>query len=158
MHRRTKMQRSYRKLIAAGVVLASLGLGACSPVSDEVTLHEPSHVEAVEGSEFSHITLEARAAERIDLQTTEIAEQTMTSGPSKGKQRMVIPDGALHYGTDGDVYAYTTVGELEYVRTPLVIDYIDGDTVFLKSGPPVGTEVVTVGVAELWGAESGVGH
>jgi hypothetical protein len=28
----------------------------------------------------------------------------------------------------------------------------------LSSGPPVGTRIVTVGVAELFGTEFGVGH
>ena len=35
---------------------------------------------------------------------------------------------------------------------------IDGDVAVLSSGPPVGTRIVTVGVAELFGTEFGVGH
>ena len=34
---------------------------------------------------------------------------------------------------------------------------IDGDLAVLSHGPPSGTEVVTVGAAELFGAEFGIG-
>ena len=152
------MQRSYRLMGAAALVVAGLQLAACSPVEEEVALSEPSHVEAVEGSEFSHITLEERAAERIDLQTLPIVEKRMISGPSKGKQRQVIPYSALIYDAEGGAFAYTNPEPLEFVRAPLEVDYIESGKVFLKSGPAAGTEVVTVGVMELWGAETGVGH
>ena len=152
------MQRSYRLMGAAALVVAGLQLAACSPVEEEVALSEPSHVEAVEGSEFSHITLEERAAERIDLQTLPIVEKRMISGPSKGKQRQVIPYGALIYDAEGGAFAYTNPEPLEFVRARLEIDYIESGKVFLKSGPATGTEVVTVGAMELWGAETGVGH
>jgi hypothetical protein len=39
---------------------------------------------------------------------------------------------------------------------PLEINSITGKTVLLKSGPPVGTQVVVVGAPELVGAEAGI--
>ena len=35
----------------------------------------------------------------------------------------------------------------------VVIDHVDGDNAVLRSGPPAGTSVVTVGGAELLGTE-----
>ena len=40
----------------------------------------------------------------------------------------------------------------------VVVEAIEGKNVYLKEGPPAGTMVVTVGAAELYGAEKGVGH
>ena len=47
---------------------------------------------------------------------------------------------------------------LTFVRHRVVIDKIDRGLAVLQDGPAVGTKVVTVGAAELYGAESGVGH
>jgi hypothetical protein len=38
-----------------------------------------------------------------------------------------------------------------------VVESIKGPHALLKAGPPAGTTVVVVGVAELFGAESGIG-
>jgi len=45
-----------------------------------------------------------------------------------------------------------------FVRHPVTIEYIDKEKAVLQDGPDVDTEVVTVGAAELFGAELGVGH
>jgi hypothetical protein len=37
------------------------------------------------------------------------------------------------------------------------VDFIADDRAYLTTGPSVGTEVVTIGVAELYGTETGVG-
>jgi len=38
------------------------------------------------------------------------------------------------------------------------VSRVDRETARLEDGPPPGTRVVTVGVAQLYGAERGVGH
>ena len=43
------------------------------------------------------------------------------------------------------------------MRTAVDVDAIEGDSVRLKSGLAAGATVVTVGLAELYGAETGVG-
>ena len=50
------------------------------------------------------------------------------------------------------------MGLREPVREKVVIDAIEGDRAFLSTGPAAGTKVATVGVAELFGAESGLGE
>jgi hypothetical protein len=44
------------------------------------------------------------------------------------------------------------------VRQKIVIDDVVGDSVMLFDGPPAGTEVVTVGAAEVYGSEFEVAH
>lgn len=73
-----------------------------------------------------------------------------------GVKRIVIPYAAVVYTPLGDTWVYTNPEPLVYVRRPIVVDYIAGDLAYLTVGPPTGTRVVTVGSAELYGAETGV--
>lgn len=70
--------------------------------------------------------------------------------------RKVVPYSAVIYGVDGETWVYLNPEPLVFVRQAIVIDYIDGDQVYLVEGPDVGSSVVTMGVAELFGAETGV--
>jgi hypothetical protein len=72
-------------------------------------------------------------------------------------QRSVVPYNAVIYDLKGDTWVYTSPAPLSYVRHHVKIDYIDDDTAILTEAPPVGTKVVSVGVAELFGAEFGIG-
>ncbi|HEX6867287.1 MAG TPA: hypothetical protein VF119_00710, partial [Candidatus Limnocylindrales bacterium] len=58
---------------------------------------------------------------------------------------------------EGATWAYTNPEGLLFVRAPISVERIVGDLAILSEGPPAGTLVVTVGGAELWGAEHGVG-
>lgn len=71
-------------------------------------------------------------------------------------QRKVVPYSAVIYGVDGETWVYLNPEPLVYVRQAIVIDYIEGDQVYLLEGPEIGSTVVTMGVAELFGAETGV--
>lgn len=75
-----------------------------------------------------------------------------------GALHMVVPHSAVIYGAHGESWVYTSPEALTYVRHPITIDYIENDLAVLSDGPPAGTNVVTVGVAELFGAEFEVGH
>lgn len=74
-----------------------------------------------------------------------------------GGVKKVIPYAAVIYDLNGETWSYTRTEPLSFVRHSITVDYIDGDLAILSEGPEVGTEVVTVGVAELWGTEIGVG-
>ncbi len=74
-----------------------------------------------------------------------------------GGQRTVIPYSAVIYDQRGGTWTYTNPEPLVFVRQAISIEYIDGDLAVLLDGPPAGTEVVTVGAAELFGVENGVG-
>lgn len=74
-----------------------------------------------------------------------------------GETRKIIPYAAVLYDPAGNTWVYTNPSELVFVRQPIQIETITGDDVILGDGPPAGTAVVTVGAAELYGAEFGVG-
>ena len=72
----------------------------------------------------------------------------------------VVPYAAVLYGLDGETWLYASPEPLVFVRQPVTIGDIEGDGGVLLEGPPVGTQVVTAGAAELFGVESGLdeGH
>lgn len=76
---------------------------------------------------------------------------------SSGSPRKVIPYTAVIYDLAGETWAYTSPEPLVFVRHPISVDYVGGDLAVLSDGPPSGAAVVTVGAAELYGTEFGVG-
>jgi hypothetical protein len=74
-----------------------------------------------------------------------------------GEKRKIIPFAAVMYDAKGNTWVYANPEPLVFVRQPIKIDTIAGDEVLLADGPPAGTAVVTVGGAELFGTEFGVG-
>jgi hypothetical protein len=100
------------------------------------------------GFGLSQITLPQKAASRLDIRTAEIRED-----PS-GKK--IAPFSSIIYDLDGDAWVYKVTEPLTYVREAVVIEQIRREYAYLKEGPPAGTQVVTVGVPELYGTEIGV--
>jgi hypothetical protein len=140
--------------VAAVLLLGLLSVAGCQGGDeDAAAADEPAKVEPVEGSDgLSQVTLTAEAAERIDLQTAVVR----TEGEGAA-ERTIVPYSAIVYETDGETWVYTSADDLSFVREHVSVLEIDGDRAVLSEGPPAGTEVVTVGVAELFGAEHGIG-
>jgi hypothetical protein len=140
--------------VAALLLLAVLPFAGCQGGGEEASAaDEPAKVEPVEGSDgLFQVTLTAKAAERIDLQTAVVR----TEGEGAA-ERTIVPYSAIVYETDGETWLYTSTEDLSFVREHIVVEEIEGDRAVLSEGPAAGTEVVTVGVAELFGAEHGIG-
>jgi hypothetical protein len=134
---------------AVVLILATTLVGACKdqPAEEEATSGAAT-VEAVEGTDTSRVTLTADAARRLDVQTAAVRAD------AAGTQ---IPYGAVLYDPSGDTWAFVNVEGRTFVRESIDVDHIEGDRAFLKDGPAVGAKVVTVGSAEIYGAELGVG-
>ena len=149
------MQRRNRSMIVVLLILtlASLLFSACaSGASSAYNKVEPSHVEKIEGSEFKRVTLTEKAAERLDIQIVAVRNEQIN-----GKSQIVVPYSAVIYGNHGETWVYTNPELLLFVRDNISVDYIEGDLAVLTDGPDTGTDVVAVGVAELYGADTGVG-
>jgi hypothetical protein len=70
-----------------------------------------------------------------------------------GGVRTAVPYSALIYWTDGNTWVYVNSKGLTFRRERVDVDYIQGGRAVLRSGPPVGTRVATVGGEELLGSE-----
>ena len=149
------MQRSRWALVAIGLLVVGLQLSACTqqPVEAEAGAPAPAKVEHVEGAEVSRLTLTAKAAERLGIET-----KPVLAGKIGGAARWVIPYSAVLYDAKGDTWVYANPEPLAYMRERVTVAYIQGDQAVLTDGPPEGTPVVSVGAAELYGTEFGVGH
>jgi hypothetical protein len=125
------------------LVIVSLQLAACSSKPAATQKINPATLEEIEGSDLKRVILTEKAAERIDVQTA----------PVNGN---VVPYAAVIYDTEGNTWVYTNPAPLTFVRASIVIDHIEGDQAFLSQGMESDAPVVTVGVAEIYGAETGV--
>lgn len=147
------MNRNKRLIFTLILVFAGLQIVACTPVASTTADESaPAIVEAIEGSDFNRVTVTEHAAERLDIQMGEVREEEVN-----GTRRLIVPYSSIIYGLNGETWVYISAAPLTFVREVIVIDHIDGDRVVLSEGPPVGTDVATVGVAELYGMDTGVG-
>jgi len=128
-------------VLFAGFLLSACGGGQIPVTGDNKVA--PSKLEAIEGSELSRVILTEKAAERIGVETV------AAKGP-------VVPYSAVIYDTEGNTWVYTNPAPLTYVRVPIVVDYIEGDRAFLSQALESDAPIVTVGVIEIYGSETGV--
>jgi hypothetical protein len=65
----------------------------------------------------------------------------------------VVPYGALYYDARGAAWVYVSKEPLAFERQSVQVDRVVGNVAVLADGPALGTSVVTVGAALLYGAE-----
>ncbi|MGH2720489.1 MAG: hypothetical protein ACRDJO_02640 [Actinomycetota bacterium] len=136
--------------------LVGLSLTGCSrPATDAGSHAEPATVEQVHGSSIGRVTVTESAARRLGIQTAAVRAGTPGAG---GVARTVVPVAAVLYDPQGGTWTYTQAGTRTFVRHAITVDEMTVGEALLLDGPPVGTPVVTVGVAELLGVEYDVGH
>lgn len=112
----------------------------------------------IPGGDLHQITLAQVAITSLGIQTQPLQQGKVRLQAGGAVNEKNIPFGAVIYDPSGSAWTYTTTGPRSFVRSPITIDRIDGDTALLKAGPAAGTPVVTVGAPELLGAEYGVGE
>jgi multidrug efflux pump subunit AcrA (membrane-fusion protein) len=136
--------------VAAMAIAVGLGLslaGCGQPATTTTNAASPIKVETVAGSSAKRLTLTDKAVKRLSI---------TTSAVTADGSRLLIPYAALLYLPDGKTITYTNPEGTTYLREPVTVESIRGDQVVLTAGPKVGTQVVTTGGAELWGAEFGI--
>jgi hypothetical protein len=138
-----------RRPILALAALAALLASACGSAPSEPTEPEPATVEAVDGSVLKKVTLSDDAVERVGIETSPVT--TATGG------RLSVPSSTVLYDQDGQAWVFTNPEGHVYLRAQVTVYGTTGDATLLTAGPPAETQVVTVGVAELYGTELGVG-
>jgi hypothetical protein len=134
-------------LVALSAVLA----GACAqpaPADEATEEGGPAVVEPIDGTDLMRVTLTEDAVDRIGIETVRVV------AVRAGRTR--IPRDTLLYDENGRTWVYTEPETDVFVRAEIDIVGVDGDDLVLTTGPPPEMLVVTVGAAELYGAELGV--
>jgi hypothetical protein len=131
---------------------ATMGLSGCATVKTTAApAGQAASTMEKAGPDLNRLTLTDKAVERLGVTTVKVA---------KGEgSPLQVPYGALVYDANGKTWVYTNPEPRTYIRAAVTVDKIADNKVQLRSGPPAGTDVVTVGAAELFGAEFGTkGH
>jgi hypothetical protein len=144
--------RHQNRWLAALLLIAGMLAAGCAAQAQAAPDDNPAQVEPIAGSDRSQVVLSQEGAQRVGIHTEPIA----TSVDANGAVQSVIPLAAVMYDQDGKTWTYTTSEPLTFIPQEVVIARIDHDTAILQAGPAPGTQVVTVGAAELFGAEYGV--
>jgi hypothetical protein len=144
----------FRRWIYYSAVASCLPLSSCKKMpaekeqDDEQTAAKVVHQEQKYPDQPTRITLTEDARKRIDVHTAPIQEIDIG-----GLKQKVMPFSALLIDPEGESWAFTNSEPLTYVRQRIKVERIDGDKAILAQGPSIGTPVVTVGAALLYGSE-----
>jgi hypothetical protein len=139
---------SPKHLSVAGLVIGAAAiLAGCATATPDET--PPAVIKPVAGSQIPQLELTQRAVQRLGI-VTQPVEQSATAGQPAGE---AIPYSAVVYDHDGSTWTYVNTAADTYQRKPVTVTAIDGAVALLSAGPPTGTQVVTVGAAELLGTE-----
>ncbi|MBT8200053.1 MAG: hypothetical protein KJO36_06015 [Acidimicrobiia bacterium] len=134
-----------KKLLILALALVA---AACGSNGETAEKEAPATLIEVAGTELWKIELTQLAADRLDIQTTEV------SATDAG---MSVPSDAVIIIPDGTYWVYTNPEPLTYLREELTSVYEEDLHAFFENGPAPGSKVVTVGVPELYGTEFGIG-
>lgn len=132
-------------------LICGMILSACGKQVSSAEQVEPIQLEKLDDSR-NKLILTSRAAERLDVQTAAVSETMMNE-----QTYLTVPYSTIIYDLEGGTWIYVNPEPLTYHREKVEVEMIDGNMVLLKAGPPAGTMVVTTAVAELYGADTGVG-
>jgi hypothetical protein len=143
MSSKTTFRRVFEGFVVA--LAATVSMAGCAEIEAPLAEpYEPAHLESTGPDQPKRVILTDEAVHRIELQTTRVR---LEDGD------LEVEHAALVYDQKGKTWVFTVVGPRTYLRAPVEINEIDDELMILASGPPPGTEVVTVGAIELWGAE-----
>ena len=141
------------RLVALRIGLIGIAVSAvltgCNEIEpDPASSYHPAELSAPDLQGVRVVRFTEDAASRVGLQTSRVT----ASGPD-----VVVPYAALIYDKQGKSWVYTVTEPLTYVRVSVVVKgEVGEDRMLLSRGPRPGTEVVTVGATEVYGAELGM--
>ncbi|WP_426978066.1 hypothetical protein ACQCSU_02450 [Pseudarthrobacter sp. O4] len=149
-------QKPQRRLPLAAAVCAAIifALPACAQpaaVGPVVSLDDPAKVEKNATTGIARLTLTERGLDRLDLKIE-------TVKPGAGGTEVLLPYASLLYDSSGKTWVYTNPAARVYQRQAVTVSKVEAGVVTATDGPAAGTNVVTVGAAELFGAEFDTAH
>jgi hypothetical protein len=148
-HRRSRSQPGGgRRALAAGLAVLALTTTGCGEVETPAGEdYHPASVESADPSAPPKVKFNDEAARRVELVTSKVTGST---------GNLTVDYAALIYDKKGKPWVYAVTGPLTFMRVEIKVTRIDGKKATLSAGPPAGTEVVTQGATEVYGAELGM--
>jgi hypothetical protein len=146
MSSKTSLRKAFQGFVVAVAVTASMA--GCAEI--EVPMaepYEPGRLESTGPNKPARVILTEEAQHRLQLQTTIVKPH---------RADVSVDEAAVVYDKKGKPWVFTVIGPLTYMRAAVAIKEVQDKLTILSSGPPAGTEVVTVGAIELWGTELGI--
>lgn len=155
------MRATWRRMVLLPA-MAAIGLTGCAEAETAAkTKDTAAALVPIEGTNLKRVVLVPKAAERLGIETEPVRGATPDEMaglvPAGQGGRMAIPYAAVLYDKTGATFTYINPQAHDYVRQPITLDGIKNKVAVVAVGPPAGTAVVTVGGAELYGVETGVG-
>jgi len=138
-------------------VIVFMQVTACMEEQSPYVKIEPAQLEKIEGSELNRVIMSEKAMERLAIETGVVREENITY-MGKTAKRKTVDYSSIIYDPNGKTWLYTSPQPRVFVRQEIKVDFITGDKVVLNEGPEIGVSIATVGVAEIYGTEAGVGH
>lgn len=135
-------------------LLSSLPGCAAAPAASSTAVQPGSEAATVErnaSTGIAKITLTGRAVQRLELKTDQVK-------PGAAVAEVLLPYAALLYDASGKTWVYTNPEERVYQRQAVTVAKVEAGVVTATAGPPAGSAIVTVGAAELFGAEFDTAH
>ena len=124
----------------------------------------PSPLKDSSSAGIHRVTLSPEASKRLGIQFADVTAgdatggiAAATSGTPASDPGAQLPYNALLYDASGGEWVFVSPAPNVYMRTAVKVERIDGDKVMVSKGPAPGSKVVTMGAAELYGIEFGVG-
>lgn len=74
---------------------------------------------------------------------------------AESHESTVVPWSAIVFDVNGGTWIYVQTAPRTFARRRVTVQYTLGDDAVLSNGPAIGTQVVTAGVQQLFGAETG---
>jgi hypothetical protein len=128
--------------------MAVLVLPGCAKTAEQKhVIKEPIGIEKNETTGLGRLTVTAKAAERLGIETVTVEEM---------EGRRVVSSNAVMVDASGSRFVYSNPEPLVFVRELIEVEIENDGRAWLADGPPAGTRVVTIGASELHGAESGI--
>ena len=142
------MQHDFRAIIA--VAGAALLLAACDKgvATSPAKAAAPAAAAPQQPGAVRRITLKEAEVKSLGIAFAEV---------TKDGERLTAPYGALLYDANGGEWIFINPEPAVFTRSPIKVESIVGDKMYLARGPDAGTKLVTHGAAELYGIEFGVG-
>ena len=142
-----------RYCVTMMLIMGTIAVPSSAQASKPSSAEKAVVVIEIGTSDIHRVTLSKRAAERLGIKTKSVA----SAAEAGTAINLTIPYSALIYDKKGATWVYTNSKNLTFIRQSVTVEKIEREVAYLSKGPKAGTKIATVGVAELFGSELGVG-